>query len=338
MYRFRGLLTRVDVGKIADNHPKLVEFRTRIEQRMTGTRAQRQKKARDLTEALIVAAFDDFGTKYVDEFASHIDRIVDLREQIQAKYAQIQGLDPSKPIPPDLTPDSLNSLFSQLEAELKVVEGASPANHFQRHWRDVPTDNVGKLLDDQQRGVDARFTHELEPDNPTTKPDLDLDDPLNPPRPRTRNEDLPDVSETNFDYNEFKTPDGGRIKQVEGNLGVPGEVRTHRNDAAQTAVAGGTRDHAGHLIGNQFGAKGGPENLSRQSAASNLNSFKDLETDWANALKSGAKVHARVRDYFKPGADRPFMRTVDWTITYPGGRQESNSRTWMNAVSHHYDD
>ena len=51
-----------------------------------------------------------------------------------------------------------------------------------------------------------------------------------------------------------------------GELGVPGTVVKHRMVAAQTTMSGGTGDHAGHLIGIQFGAPGDVRNLGLQNA------------------------------------------------------------------------
>src|ERR1700753_1731993 len=66
---------------------------------------------------------------------------------------------------------------------------------------------------------------------------------------------------------------GGYVyKEASGELGVPGRVMTHRNPGAQRAMAQGTGEHAGHLIGVQFGAPGNdPRNMSLQNA--NINTF-----------------------------------------------------------------
>ena len=329
-YRYRHLLTGIDPRLVVDSSPDLVRFRSRLAEQLPGTPEQRRKKAEDFTDRLAVAVFDDLGRSYEAEFNPRIDRIMDLREQIQGKYKQIQDLDPTKPIPPDLTPEGMNQLFSSLEKELRALERvAGPTNHLNRYWRDVPSDNVGKLLDDIQREIDPKYTFETEPDAPETKPTLDLDDPLNLPD----DTHLSDVRD-NYHYDEYETSDGGRIKEAEGYLGVPDEVQTHRDKNAQDRVAGGTLDEAGHLIGNQFGPHGDERNLSRQNAAVNGASYKQLEMDWRELLMDGEKVHVLVQDHFRPGADRPYKRTVDWRVEYRNGRVTTDHRVWANPEWH----
>ena len=129
---------------------------------------------------------------------------------------------------------------------------------------------------------------------------------------------LPDISRR-FEYRDWETPD--RVyKQVSGRLGVPGSVKTHRSKSAQTSVSDGTGDHAGHLVGNRFGASGGPENLSRQNwKANSYGTFYQLEDDWAKKLKAGSGIEVTVTDITRKGEDRPFMRRVEWTEITPDG-------------------
>ena len=64
---------------------------------------------------------------------------------------------------------------------------------------------------------------------------------------------LPDIS-NDFRFEET-VRDGKTYKVGSGRLGVPGRVRTHRNQNAQRGVSEGSGDDAGHLIGNRFGAR-----------------------------------------------------------------------------------
>jgi len=88
-------------------------------------------------------------------------------------------------------------------------------------------------------------------------------------------------------------------KEASGELGVPGTVAKHRIEAEQTAMSSGTGDHAGHLIGIQFGAPGDVRNLGLQNANMNTfalkalqpafqghgGSYHDLESRWTEQLK-----------------------------------------------------
>jgi hypothetical protein len=139
----------------------------------------------------------------------------------------------------------------------------------------------------------------------------------------------PDLSQ-DFTFREYVS-DGKTYKQGSGWLGVPGRVRTHRSQAAQRGVSEGTGDDAGHLIGNRFGAPGGPENLSAQNwVANRYGSYKNLEDAWAEALRNGCDIEVVVTDVTRPDEDRPFMREVRWTEVRPDGRRLSQNLTFAN--------
>lgn len=129
---------------------------------------------------------------------------------------------------------------------------------------------------------------------------------------------LPDISRR-YEYRSWDAPDRA-YKQVSGRLGVPGAVKTHRSKSSQTAVSEGTGDHAGHLVGDRFGASGGTENLSRQNwQANSYGTFYKLEDSWAKSLKEGTGIEVKVTDITRKGEDRPFMRRVEWTEITPDG-------------------
>jgi hypothetical protein len=121
-------------------------------------------------------------------------------------------------------------------------------------------------------------------------------------------------------------------KEASGELGVPGKVVTHRVVADQRAMSGGTGDHAGHLIGIQFGAPGDVRNLGLQNANMNTfapkalqpafqgsgGSYHDLESRWSEQLKQGDKIRVTVRDKYRKGENRPFSRWVQWIETKTG--------------------
>ncbi|SRR5579864_2086073 len=121
-------------------------------------------------------------------------------------------------------------------------------------------------------------------------------------------------------------------KEAHGELGVPGQVVTHRVVADQRIMSGGTGDHAGHLIGIQFGAPGDVRNLGLQNANMNTfapkglqaafqghgGSYYDLESRWTERLQAGSKIRVTVRDKYRKGENRPFSRWVQWIETKPG--------------------
>jgi len=126
------------------------------------------------------------------------------------------------------------------------------------------------------------------------------------------------------------TRNGKLYKRAYGWLGMPNQVATHRSNSAQRAVAGGTGDDAGHLIGNRFGTPGGAENLSPQNwKANRYGTYKDLENRWASLRLAGVDVYVQVTDISRPGQQRPFMRNVQW-LERQLGRQKSFEVVFAN--------
>jgi len=155
---------------------------------------------------------------------------------------------------------------------------------------------------------------------------------------------LPDIS-SHFRFRKY-TAGSCQIVEGSGRLGIPGKVKQHRDRAAQQALSRGTGDHAGHLIGNQFGAPGGGLNLGLQNA--NLNtyaprreqhwagqggSYLKREKAWEEKLKNGYGFEVRVRDRYRGGEDRPIARHVEWTEIDPYGGSSRRSLDLLNASS-----
>ncbi len=144
---------------------------------------------------------------------------------------------------------------------------------------------------------------------------------------------LPDVS-NNYNYADIIRADGSRVKTVEGELGIPGEIRLHRSESDQRSVSQGTGEDAGHLVGNRFGAAGDTRNLSRQNRAANqFGTYKSLENSWARLLHSGYKVEVKVSDITRPNEDRPFVRKVEWTERAPDGSAKHYELDFANNTS-----
>lgn len=147
----------------------------------------------------------------------------------------------------------------------------------------------------------------------------------------------------------FRQWDTGNFsyKEVSGELGVPGQVRTHRDRNAQRRLSAGTGEHAGHLIGIQFGAPGDERNLGLQNP--NMNTFAPrqyheafqgsggsyyaLELRWQALLLEGWRIFVTVTDKYRRGADRPFTRHVDWIETSLTGETHRASLDFGNFGS-----
>jgi hypothetical protein len=124
---------------------------------------------------------------------------------------------------------------------------------------------------------------------------------------------------------------GFEYEELSGDLGVPGQVVTHRDPRAQRVISEGTGEHAGHRIGIQFGAPGDARNISLQNANMNTfapralqeafrgpgGSYHNLESQWAAKLQQGYRIWVRVRDRYRLGETRPLSRFVEWIETDP---------------------
>jgi hypothetical protein len=138
---------------------------------------------------------------------------------------------------------------------------------------------------------------------------------------------LPDIS-ARFTFREW-TQGSYSYKEASGELGIPGQVMTHRSVLAQRLISSGTGEHAGHLIGVQFGAPGDERNIGLQNPNMNTfapkalqgtfrgpgGSYHDLESRWSACLKQGYRISVTVRDKFRTGEQRPFSRSVEWYET-----------------------
>jgi hypothetical protein len=156
---------------------------------------------------------------------------------------------------------------------------------------------------------------------------------------------LPDISHR-FNFNQ-----GSRsrysFKEASGELGVPGKVMTHRDINEQREVSAGTGEHAGHLIGIQFGAPGDLRNLGLQNPNMNTfapralqecfqgsgGSYHSLETSWSHLLNQNYKIHVTVTDKYLAGENRPYTRSVHWTETSPQGLITQRALEFVNFSS-----
>jgi hypothetical protein len=135
--------------------------------------------------------------------------------------------------------------------------------------------------------------------------------------------------------------------QASGELGIPGQVQTHRDKRAQKLVSAGTGEHAGHLIAIQFGAPGDDRNLGLQNPNMNTfapkkyqeaflgpgGSYYDLESSWKELLLDGWRIHVTITDKYRRNEDRPFTRNVSWIESSPSGENRSNDLDFGNFGS-----
>jgi hypothetical protein len=156
---------------------------------------------------------------------------------------------------------------------------------------------------------------------------------------------LPDIS-GRF---QFESGHQGKTfyKKASGELGVPGQVMTHRDVGAQREVSSGTGEHAGHLIGIQFGAPGDLRNLGLQNPNMNTfapkplqeafqgsgGSYHRVESGWADLLEQGCRVEVVVTDKYRSGENRPFTRSVSWIEFSPGGAVTQKALEFVNFTS-----
>jgi hypothetical protein len=149
-----------------------------------------------------------------------------------------------------------------------------------------------------------------------------------------------------FTFREWSGADY-RYVQASGELGVPGDVVTHRDEKEQRQVSAGTGEHAGHLIGIQFGAPGDARNLGLQNPNMNTfapkkyqeafvgpgGSYHNLESTWKELLLDGWKVSVTVTDKYRAGEERPFTRSVSWTAISAWGEKQCGALDFGNFDS-----
>ena len=112
----------------------------------------------------------------------------------------------------------------------------------------------------------------------------------------------------------------GRTVRAEGPLCNPNRIENeHRSTSAQKRIAGGTGDHAGHLIGNQFGGPGGDENLVRMCPTLNLGKWKRMENQLVGLTKNNS-VRVVVTVHYKGNSTKPAKFTVDAYVTDRNGK------------------
>ena len=88
-----------------------------------------------------------------------------------------------------------------------------------------------------------------------------------------------------------------------------GRLKHKRNTGGKQAG-----DHAGHLIGDQFGGSADLDNLVSQAALVNLSAYKKIENQWAAAKKANKTVSVRIAVNYESGSARPISFTIESVI------------------------
>lgn len=121
---------------------------------------------------------------------------------------------------------------------------------------------------------------------------------------------------------EYVTDDMGRIVSTKTKLS-PSNLKTtrHRDSGVQkqmsTLKGSKDGDHAGHLIGDQFGGSSNMVNLVPMNGKVNTVTFKQLENQWKKAIENGKDVKLDIKLKYpnKPkGCERPDWIEVRYEI------------------------
>lgn len=121
---------------------------------------------------------------------------------------------------------------------------------------------------------------------------------------------------------EYVTDDMGRIISSKTKLS-PSNLKTtrHRDSNVQKQMSNlkGSKDgdHAGHLIGDQFGGSSNMINLVPMNGNVNTGTFKQLENQWKKAIENGKDVKLDIKLKYpnKPkGCERPDWIEVKFEI------------------------
>ncbi|MBO5151630.1 MAG: DNA/RNA non-specific endonuclease [Oscillospiraceae bacterium] len=73
-------------------------------------------------------------------------------------------------------------------------------------------------------------------------------------------------------------------------------------------------DHAGHIIGDQFGGSPKLDNLVSQDAKLNMTEWKAMENTWAEAIKDGKQVSVDIKINYDGDSKRPSSFDVSYSI------------------------
>jgi hypothetical protein len=179
-FRFRGELSMLDIDAAIAQHPTLRTYVDRLANLSTASgRPLGQRRARRAISVLLLRTLHHLGTDYTERFDANIERVARLRDELQNRYERVLELfRPGAPrlhsLPPELAPQSINSLFAELERALDDLESQSSRQGLQDAMSHVDHSVVLHEIAEAEAGADVEAA---------PAPDLGLD-PLGSPRRR----------------------------------------------------------------------------------------------------------------------------------------------------------
>lgn len=124
---------------------------------------------------------------------------------------------------------------------------------------------------------------------------------------------------------EYVTDEKGRIRSAytdDLKLKPEGQKRGSHNAKTPGKLDG---DDAGHLFADQFDGAGGKGNLVSQLSELNQGAWKNMETEWADALRSGKHVEVRIDVGYGDG-----VRPTDFKVEYAIDGGKTITRRFLN--------
>ena len=123
----------------------------------------------------------------------------------------------------------------------------------------------------------------------------------------------------------FVQDEGSRTRDVSGSLRLEPGIRDKRIQLEAGKPDRKPTDEGGHYIGVQFDGPREEFNHFAQDRNFNRSRYQKLERKWANALRSGKKVHVRIKVLYETTSRRPDKLAVTSTISGSPTYEELNN-------------
>ena len=112
----------------------------------------------------------------------------------------------------------------------------------------------------------------------------------------------------------YTTDDIGRVKEIDANLTLNTKDRNTYQQCKTGKCGGKTDDDGGHLIASIFNGPGEKLNLIPQNSNLNRGAWKNMEKEWAKALKEGKEVKVNIKPVYTGNSSRPDSFKVSYSI------------------------
>jgi hypothetical protein len=114
----------------------------------------------------------------------------------------------------------------------------------------------------------------------------------------------------------YETDELGRVNRVSGNLELGKIGRNEYQQGKSVTLKDGTKgvDEGGHLVGHQFKGAGEQINYVPMKGSLNQGAWKQMEQDWAKALRDGKKVEIDINPIYEGVSKRPSEIEVFYKI------------------------